>query len=171
MRLVRTIAFALAATAMGATATAEPAAPKSMTAEFGWIVGTWTCHNSQAGKPDWDSVKKFEWIYGQKTLKETSTQSDSSGQFFTTVDPNTNSFKGIGLASGGGYIVWSYEGMVNDKATEVGYLIAGDKLIPVSRSDTERLSDTHFIIRDFRADTPTGKGAALDTEDCTKNAN
>jgi hypothetical protein len=39
---------------------------------------------------------------------------------------------------------------------------------PVSRSEFERVSDTHYVVHDFEAGTASKNGSATDTEDCIK---
>ena len=41
-------------------------------------------------------------------------------------------------------------------------------MTPVSRSEFERVSDTHYVVHDFEADSAAGGGKATDTEDCVK---
>jgi hypothetical protein len=52
--------------------------------------------------------------------------------------------------------------------SERGYAFDGGKMTLVSRSEFERVSDTHYVVRDFEPDTAAGNGKATDTEDCVK---
>ena len=137
-------------------------------AEFDYLIGTWQCLNTEAGKPDVRSDVRYEWMYGGKVLKETVNMPGYNGEFMTVLDKKNNAFKGVAVDSSGGYVVWESHGMKDDKSSEVGYRFTGGHLVPVSRSDGEHLSDTHYIIRDFGPDTNSGKGAPADTEDCSK---
>jgi len=179
VRIAAAQAFALilagifvSAYSTAATPGATPAVPTGAVhslSEFDFLIGDWTCRNTEAGKPDVRASVQFGWMYDKKVLKEVVTAPGYSGEFLTTLDKKTNTFKGVAVDSFGGYIVWENPGMKNKVSSEVGYLFADGRLIPVSRSDFERVSDTHYVIRDFGPDTDAGKGRATDTEDCTKN--
>jgi hypothetical protein len=41
-------------------------------------------------------------------------------------------------------------------------------MTPASRSEFERVSDMHYVVRDFEPGTASSSGAATDTEDCVK---
>ncbi len=143
---------------------------KSMTEEFGGLIGNWSCRVTEAGKPDSAISLHYEWAYGGSVLKETMTGS-MTGEFLTTFDKHSDSFKGVGVGSWGGYVVWENPGTVAGKSSEIGYLFGGGKMTAVSRTDWELISPTHYVIRDYEADRPDGsKGAPSDTEDCTKQA-
>jgi hypothetical protein len=143
--------------------------PRSLVGELGFLIGNWTCRNTEPGKPDITEAQvKYEWAYDQKTLKETVNVTGYRGEFFTTLDKKSNTFKGVAVDNFGGYIIWENQRVSDTKSTEVGYQFADGKMTAVSRTDFERLSDTHYIIRDYQADTPAGKGAPIDVEDCTK---
>lgn len=146
----------------------KTAGPRSLS-EFQFLIGNWTCRITEAGKPETRSSVRFEWMYDGKVLKETVTSPAYSGQFMTVLDKRSNTFKGVAVGNDGSYIVWENPGMVDGKSSEVGYLFADGKMTPASRSDFERLSDTHYVIRDFGADAPGGKGRPADTEDCSKD--
>ena len=157
------------AVAAGLSAQAAVSA-KSMSEEFGGLIGNWSCHVTEAGKPDSTVKIHFEWIYGGEMLHEMMS-GPMSGDFYTSFDKRSDSFKGVGVGSWGGYVVWENPGTVNGRSSEVGYLFGGGKMVAVSRADWEMVSPTHYIIRDFAADMPTGgKGAPADTEDCVKQA-
>jgi hypothetical protein len=142
---------------------------RSIAAELGFLIGNWTCRNTEPGKPEIiEAHVTYEWAYDKKTLKETLSLPGYTGTFFTTLDKRTNKFKGVAIDNFGGYIIWENQRVSDTKSTEIGYQFDDGKLKPVSRTDFERLSDTHYIIRDFQADTPTGRGAPTDIEDCTK---
>jgi len=141
---------------------------KSMSEEYVAMIGNWRCHVTEAGKPDSTVTAHYEWADGGTVLHETM-QGEMSGEFFTTYDKRSGSFKGVGVGSWGGYVVWENPGAVGGKSSEVGYVFGAGKMTPVSRSDFEILSPTHYIVHDFMADSDDGKkGAAADTEDCSK---
>jgi hypothetical protein len=143
--------------------------PRSIVAELGFLIGNWTCKNTEPGKPDITIAQvKYEWAYDQKTLKETVNIPGYQGQFFTTLDKKSNRFKGVAIDNFGGYIIWENQRVSDTKSTEIGYTFADGKMTEVSRTDFERLSDTHYIIRDYQPNTPAGRGAPIDVEDCTK---
>jgi hypothetical protein len=143
--------------------------PKSLS-DLAFMIGDWRCAVTEAGKPATHSSVKFEWIYDKNVLKETVVSPAYSGQFMTTIDKKSNTFKGVAVGNDGSYVVWESPGLKDNKSSEVGYVFSNGQLIPVSRSDFELKSNSHYVIRDFRADTATGKGAPTDTEDCTKVA-
>lgn len=138
--------------------------------EFDYLIGTWQCLNTQAGKPATQSRVQFEWMYDKKALKETVNAAGYAGEFLTTLDKNSNTFKGVAVESPGSYVVWENSGMTSNTSSEVGYRFEHGQLHPVSRTDAERLNDTHYIIRDFGPDTASGKGQPTDTEDCRKRS-
>lgn len=65
-------------------------------------------------------------------------------------------------------MVWENRGFHGGRASEIGYVFDGGKMTPVSHSEFERISETHYIVRDFDADTVSSTGSATDTEDCKK---
>lgn len=132
------------------------------------MIGRWQCRVSEAGKPESSFTASYEWLYGGKVLKETVTGPEWSGEFFTTYDPKSNTFKGVAAMSSGGYVVWENGGMTDGHASELGFVFGDQKMHNVSRTTTDRISDTHYVIRDFMPDTPNGPGKPTDSEDCTK---
>ena len=148
----------------------QAAAPaKSLSEDYGAMIGNWSCHVTEAGKPDFTIAIHYEWADGGTVLHQTM-EGEMSGEFFTTYDKRSGSFKGVGVGSWGGYVVWENPGAVGGRSSEIGYVFGDGKMTPISRSDFEIMSPTHYIVRDFTADTPTGgKGTPTDTEDCTKH--
>ena len=138
--------------------------------EYRFLIGSWTCRVTENGKRDAQSKVTFEWLYDGNVLKETVNSATYAGQFMTVLDMSSGMFKGVAVGNDGSYIVWETAGLTDNKSTEVGYLFGNGKMTAVSRSDFEKVSETHYIIRDFRADTSTGKGPPTDTEDCLKDA-
>jgi hypothetical protein len=90
------------------------------------------------------------------------------GEFLTTYDKATDRFKGVGVGAWGSYVVWENPGFHKGRASEIVYRFDGGRMTPVSRSEFEHISNTHYVVHDFDADTASGSGAATDTEDCTK---
>ena len=89
------------------------------------------------------------------------------GEFLTTYDKVTDRFKGVGVGAWG-YLVWENAGFHEGRLSERGFTFDGGKMTPVSRSEFQRVSDTHYVVHDFEADTAAGGGKATDTEDCVK---
>lgn len=67
-----------------------------------------------------------------------------------------------------GYVVWENAGFHEGHLSERGFSFDGGKMTPVSRSEFERISDAHYVVHDFEADSASASGAATDTEDCIK---
>jgi hypothetical protein len=168
------LCFSIGAASLQLTTTAiavETGSGKLSLSQFDYLIGNWSCNVTEPGKPETQSSISFEWLYDKKVLKETVTAGTYSGQFFTTLDKRNNKFKGVAIANDGGYIVWENPGLADNRASEVGYLFAAGKMIAVSRSDSEKISDSHYVIRDFGPDSASGgKGVEADTEDCTKHS-
>jgi hypothetical protein len=163
------ISIAFLAFAAISNAMAEPPkAPRHSMHEMDFLIGRWECRVSQAGHPEAHMTVTFDWLYRGTVLREMLEAPDYSGTFFTTFDRRSDSFKGVAVGSDGNAIIWENGGMVDDRSSETGYVFGAGALTPVSRSTWERLSDTHYVIRDFGADTAAGPGAATDTEDCVK---
>lgn len=140
----------------------------SLGSDYGFMIGHWTCHVTQAGTPDRDMSVEYEWAYDKHILRESMLLgSKLIGEFLTSYDEVTDRFKGVGVGAWG-YVVWENAGFHEGRLSESGYAFDGGKMTPVSRSEFERVSDTHYVVHDFEADTASGKGAATDTEDCVK---
>jgi hypothetical protein len=141
----------------------------SLESDYGFMIGRWTCHVTQKGTPDQDVSVEYEWSYGKRILRETMRLGDKLiGEFLTTYDKATDRFKGVGVGAWGSYVVWENPGFHEEHASEMGYVFDGGRMTPVSRSEFEHINDTHYVVRDFDADTASSRGAATDTEDCVK---
>jgi hypothetical protein len=152
----------------GVAQASDASAPRSLESDYGFMIGRWTCHVTQAGAPDSDITAEYEWSYDKHVLRETMRLKDKViGEFLTTYDKATDRFKGVGVGAWG-YVVWENGGFHQGRLTERGFTFDGGKMTPVSRSEFERVSDTHYVVHDFEADTAAGSGKATDTEDCVK---
>jgi len=141
----------------------------SLESDYGFMIGRWTCHVTQAGTPDRDVSVQYEWAYDKRVMRETMQLGDKLiGEFLTTYDKVTDRFKGVGVGAWGGYVVWENPGFHEGHASETGYVFDSGRMTPVSRSEFERISDTHYVVHDFDAGTGPSGGSATDTEDCTK---
>lgn len=89
------------------------------------------------------------------------------GEFLTTYDQANDRFKGVGVGAWG-YVVWENSGFHEGRLSEGGYAFDNGRMTPVSRSEFERVSDSHYLVHDFDAGTASRSGAATDTEDCIK---
>ena len=85
------------------------------------------------------------------------------GEFLTTYDTATDRFKGVGVGAWGSYVVWENQGFHEGHAREIGYSFDSGRMTPIGRSEFERISDTHYVVHDFEAGTPSSSGAATDT--------
>ncbi len=151
-------------------AQAQQAAPPTHSlAEMAPFIGRWDCTVTEAGRPTSHMSAVYDWLCDGKALREVITAPGYSGVFATTYDRRSNSFKGVAVGSDGGAIVWENPGFTGNHASEVGYVFGAGRLVPISRTETEIVSTTHYIIRDFGPDTASGgRGPATDTENCTK---
>ena len=162
-------AFSLACLFSNATQASDVPMRHSLASDYGFMIGRWTCHVTQAGTADRDVAVEYEWSYDKRILRESMRLGDKLiGEFLTTYDPITDRFKGVGVGAWGGYIVWENRGFHEGRASEIGYVFDSGRMMPASRSEFERTSDTHYVVHDFEADTDSGGGAATDTEDCIK---
>jgi hypothetical protein len=147
---------------------AEDPSRHSMESDYGFMIGRWTCHVTQAGSPDRDVTAEYEWAYGKHILRETMRFGDKTiGEFLTSYDKATDRFKGVGVGPWG-YVVWENAGFHDGHLSERGYSFDGGKMTLVSRSEFERIGDTHYVVRDFEPVKASGGEAATDTEDCVK---
>jgi hypothetical protein len=141
----------------------------SLESDYGFMIGRWTCHVTQAGTPDRDLNVEYEWVYDKQVLRENMRLKDKLiGEFLTTYDKNTDRFKGVGVGGWGGYVVWENQGFHEGRLSETGYLFDSGGMKAVSRSEFERVSDTHYVVRDFDVGPNSSKGPPTDTEDCVK---
>jgi hypothetical protein len=141
----------------------------SLESDYGFMIGRWTCHVTQAGTADRDVNLVYEWAYDKRMLRESMRLGDKLiGEFLTTYDKATDRFKGVGYGAWGSYVVWENSGFHEGHLTERGYVFDSGRMTPVSRSEFERFGDTHYVVHDFDADTASGSGLATDTEDCIK---
>ncbi len=132
------------------------------------MIGRWTCHVTQDGTADRDVSVEYEWAYDKGIVRERMRLADKLiGEFLTSYDKATDRFKGVGVGSWG-YVVWENAGFHDGRLAERGFMFDGGEMTPVSRSEFERVSDAHYVVRDFEADTSAGGGKATDTEDCVK---
>jgi hypothetical protein len=140
----------------------------SLESDYGFLIGRWTCQVTQAGTPDQQIAAEYEWSHDGHVLRENmSLKGKLIGEFLTTYDKATDRFKGVGVGAWG-YVVWENAGFNEGHLSEHGFVFDSGKLMPVSCSEFERVSDTHYVVHDFEADTAAGNGKATDTEDCTK---
>lgn len=152
------------------TEAAEAPARHSLESDYGFMIGHWSCHVTQAGTPDRDISLEYEWAYERHILRESMRLKDKLiGEFFTSYDKATDRFKGVGVGGWGGYVVWENAGFHEGHLSETGYMFDSGQMKPVSRSEFERLSDTHYTVHDFDAGPNSSKGTATDTEDCIKS--
>ena len=167
-------AFALGALALvfkfGSTAQAGDAPVQhSLESDYGFMIGRWTCHVTQAGTPDRDVNVEYEWAYDKRVLRENMRLKDKLiGEFLTTYDKTTDRFKGVGVGAWGGYVVWENRGFHEGHLSETGYMFDGGRMKTISRSEFERISDTHYVVRDFDVGANSSNAVASDTEDCVK---
>jgi hypothetical protein len=170
-RLAVALAAAIFLAYLSGNATQASDAPvrHSLESDYGFMIGRWTCHVTQAGTPDRDVSVVYEWSYDKRILRENMRlRSKLIGEFFTTYDKATDRFKGVGIGAWGSYVVWENAGFHEGRLTERGYVFDSGRMTAVSRSEVERISDAHYVVRDFDADTASGNGSATDTEDCLK---
>jgi hypothetical protein len=141
----------------------------SLNSDYGFMIGHWTCRVTRAGMPDQDLSVEYEWAYDRSILRESIRLGDKlQGEFLTTYDKATDRFKGVGFGAWAGYVVWENRGFHEGRLSEIGYVFDSGRMTQVSRSEFERVNDTHYVVHDFDADTAAGKGSATDTEDCAK---
>jgi hypothetical protein len=146
------------------------AAGKHAMAEMTFLIGTWDCRVTQAGRPELKVEVVYDWMYETKrVLKETVKSAQGSAVFQTAYDARSDTFKGVTIGPFGRAVVWENSGEQPDgTSTEVGYVFGDGRLTPVSRTDWQKLSETHYVIRDFGPDVGGAHGPAQDTEDCLK---
>ena len=147
----------------------DPPARHSLESDYGFMIGRWTCHVTQHGTPDRVASVEYEWAYDRRIMRESMRLGDKLiGEFLTTYDNVTDRFKGVGVGAWGSYVVWENPGFHEGRASEIGYVFDNGRMTPVSRSEFERISDTHYVVHDFDAATASSRGSATDTEDCIK---
>jgi hypothetical protein len=141
----------------------------SLESDYGFMIGHWTCHVTQAGTPPRDVSVEYEWAYDRRILRESMRVGDKlTGEFLTTYDKVTDRFKGVGFGAWGSYVVWENRGFHEGRLSESGFVFDDGRMMPVSRSEFERISDTHYVVHDFDVATASSAGTATDTEDCVK---
>ncbi len=147
---------------------AEPA--RSLAGDYGFMIGNWKCRVTEAGRPARETRVNFAWAYDGRFLRETVKSPDGKlqGEFLTSYDRRTDSFKGVGVGSWGGYVVWENKGLKGNRSHETGYVFADGKMTAISATEFEKVSQTHYIFRDFDVDASGAKTAPTDTEDCVK---
>jgi hypothetical protein len=162
-------AFSLVLLSGNVIQASDAPARHSLESDYGFMIGRWRCHVTQAGTPDRDLSVEYEWAYDGRIMRENMRLGDKLiGEFLTTYDKATERFKGVGVGAWGSYVVWENKGFHEGHASEIGYMFGSGRMTPVSRSEFERISDTHYVVHDFEAGTATSSGAATDTEDCIK---
>jgi hypothetical protein len=115
----------------------------SLESDYSFMIGRWTCHVTQAGTPDRDVSVEYEWAYDKHVLRESMRVGDKViGEFLTTYDKATDKFKGVGVGAWS-YVVWENSGFHEGHLSERGFVFDGGKMTPVSRSEFDRISDTH----------------------------
>lgn len=140
----------------------------SLETDYGFMIGRWMCHVTQAGTPDRDVSVEYEWSYDRRVLRERMRLGDKLvGEFFTTYDKAKDGFKGVGVGVWGS-LVWENRGFHEGHLSEEGFTFDGGQMTPVSRSEFERVSETHYVVHDFDAGTGSRAEPATDTEDCIK---
>jgi hypothetical protein len=149
----------------GVAHASEAQTKHSMEADYGFLIGRWTCHVTQAGTPDQTISAEYEWSFETHILRERMRLGDKLiGEFLTSYDRARDGFKGVGVGAWG-YVVWENAGFQNGHLSERGFVFDSGNMRPVSRSEFERVSDSHYVVHDFEADTATASGKATDTED------
>jgi len=167
--LAQIVAFSLVFLFRGTTQATDAPVGHSLESDYGFMIGRWTCHVTQSGTPDRDINVAYEWAYDKRVLRENMRLKDKLiGEFLTTYDKTTDRFKGVGVGGWGGYVVWENRGFHGEHLSETGYMFDSGGMTPVSRSEFERVSDTHYVVRDFDVGPNSSEGAATDTEDCIK---
>lgn len=141
----------------------------SLESDYGFMIGRWTCHVTQAGTLDRDVSVEYEWSYDRRIMRENMRLGAKMiGEFLTTYDKVTDRFKGVGVGAWGSYVVWENRGFHEGRASEIGYVFDNGRMTPISRSEFERISDTHYVVHDFDVSSASSAGSATDTEDCSK---
>lgn len=167
LALILTVALSLVGNSMRAS---DAPVRHSLESDYGFMIGRWTCHVTQAGTPDRDVSVEYEWAYAGRIMRESMRLGDKLiGEFLTSYDKLTDRFKGVGVGAWGGYVVWENGGFRDGHLSETGYVFDSGRLTPVTRSEFTRISDTHYVVHDFDADTASSSGSATDTEDCVKD--
>jgi hypothetical protein len=147
----------------------ESPARHSLEFDYGFMIGHWMCHVTQAATPDRDLRVDYEWSYEKHVLRESMRFGEKLiGEFLTTYDKATDRFKGVGVGGWGGYVVWENRGFREGHLSETGYMFDSGQMKPVSRSEFERISDAHYVVHDFDVGVASSTGSATDTEDCVK---
>jgi hypothetical protein len=171
MNRFRTILAALTSLLAMSAAQAFAADPaRSLAGDYGFMIGDWTCRVTETRQPDRETRVTYAWAYGGHLLRETVKSPDGKlqGEFLTSYDRRTDSFKGVGVGSWGGYVVWENKGLTRNRSHETGYVFADGKMTAISATDFEKVSERRYIFRDFDVDASGAKAAPTDTEDCVK---
>src|SRR5580698_2887842 len=96
-------AFALVFNFGNTTQASNAPVQHSLESDYGFMIGRWTCHVTQAGTPDRDVNVEYEWAYDKQVLRENMRLKDKLiGEFLTTYDNTTDRFKGVGVGAWGG---------------------------------------------------------------------
>src|ERR1700722_9776175 len=119
----------------------------SLESDYGFMIGRWTCHITQASTPDREVSVEYEWAYDRRIMRESMRLADKLiGEFLTTYDKVAGRFKGVGVGAWGSYIVWENQGFHEGRASEIGYVFDSGRMTPTSRSEFERISDAHYVV-------------------------
>jgi hypothetical protein len=162
------VVLSVASLCIDAAQAGDSTARHSLEADYGFMIGRWTCHVTQAGTPDQEIIAEYAWTHDKHVLREDMRLGDKLiGEFLTTYDKTTDRFKGVGVGAWG-YVVWENAGFHEGLLSERGFLFDGGKMKPVSRSEFQRVDDKHYVVHDFEADSAEGSGKATDTEECIK---
>ena len=156
--------------AMGGGRALAAGPPRSLAGDYGFMIGDWTCRVTQRGQADHETRVNYAWAYDGRLLRETVKGLDGKlqGEFLTSYDRRSDSFKGVGVGAWGGYVVWENKGLTGNRSHETGYVFADGKMTAVSATDFEKVSETHYIFRDFDVDATGARASPTDTEDCVK---
>jgi hypothetical protein len=145
-----------------AHASDAPAA-HSLESDYGFMIGRWTCHITQAGTPDRTVSVEYEWAYERHVLRERMLLGPKLiGEFLTSYDNASDKFKGVGVGAWE-YVVWENSGFHDGRLNETGFKFDSGRMTQISRSEFERISNSHYVVHDFEAG-----GSPTDIEDCIK---
>src|SRR5579872_4008454 len=87
---------------VGGTEAGDAPSKHSMASDYGFMIGRWSCHVTQAGTPDRTLSVEYEWAYENRILRENMRLGDKLiGEFFTSYDKATDRFKGVGVGPWG----------------------------------------------------------------------
>ena|ERR1700733_12463624 len=135
----------------------------SLESDYGFMIGRWTCHITQAGTPERNVSVEYEWAYEKHLLRERMLLGPKLiGEFLTSYDKGTDKFKGVGVGPWD-YVVWENSGFHDGRLSETGFTFDSGRMTQISRSEFERISDSRYVVHDFEVG-----GSPTDTENCIK---